>query len=65
MLPVTPECITKIKDASVILVGVAPQFTIDTNGDRKVKQRTTHDASFSTPNSTSINHRIHRELLTN
>ena len=65
MLPVTPECIPKIKSASVIPVGVAPQFTIDANGDRQVKQTTTHDASFSAPNSTSINNRMHRELPTN
>ena len=65
MLPVTPECITKIKGASVIPVGVATQFTIDVNGDRKVKRRTTHDASFSALNSTLINDRMHRDLLIN
>ena len=44
---------------------MAFQFTIDVNGDKKVKQRTTHDASFSAPNSASINDKMHRYLLTN
>ena len=29
MLPVTVECVTKIKDAGVIPIGVATQFSID------------------------------------
>ena len=65
MLPVTVECIPKLKGASVIPVGVAPQFTIDANGDRKVKRRTTHDASFANNNSLSINDRMNKDLLTN
>ena len=43
MLSVTLECVPKIKGASVIPVGAAPQFTIDANGDKEVKRRTTHD----------------------
>ena len=65
MLPVTLECIPKIKGASVIPVGVAPQFTIDANGDRQVKRRTTHDASFANQHSSSINDRMDKALLTN
>ena len=44
MLPVTKECVTKLKDAGVIPIGVAIQFTIDDEGNRSVKRRTTHDA---------------------
>ena len=65
MLPVTLEYVPKIKGASVIPVGVVPQFTIDANGDRKVKRRTTHDASFANGNSLSINDRMDKETLTN
>ena len=65
MLPVTTECVAKIKGASVIPVGVAPQFTIDANGDRKVKRRTTHDTSFVPPSKQSINERMRRDLLVN
>ena len=65
MLPVTFECVTKIKDAGVIPAGVATQFTIDDKGNRKTKRRTTHDASFPPPSEKSINNRMFRELLTN
>ena len=65
MLPVALECVPKIKGASVIPVGVAPQFTIDANGDRKVKRRTTRDASFANGNSLSIKDRMDKETLTN
>ena len=63
MLPVTMECVPKISGASVIPVRVAPQFTIDANGDRKVKRRTTHDALFNPPSKQSINDRMDRDLL--
>ena len=49
MLPVTMECVPKIRGASVIPVGVALQFTIDANGEKQVKGRITHDASFNSP----------------
>ena len=35
MLHVTIECVTKIKGAGFIPVGVASQFTIDDKGNRK------------------------------
>ena len=63
MLPVTMECVQKIAGASVIPVGVAPQFTVDVNGDKQVKQRTTHDAPFKPPSKQSINERMDRDLL--
>ena len=43
MLPVTVENLRKIKGAGVILVGLAPQFTVDDDGNRIKKCRTTHD----------------------
>ena len=49
MPPVTMECVSKIKGAIVIPTGVTPKLTIDANGDRKVKRRTTHNASFAPP----------------
>ena len=63
MLPITMECVPKIKGASVIPVGVAPQFIIDANGDKQVKRRTTHDASFNPPSKQSIYEKTDRDLL--
>ena len=62
MLPVTMEYVSKIPGASARPVGVAPQFIFNTNGDRKVKRRTTHDASFNLLPK-SINNRMNRDLL--
>ena len=42
MLPITVECVKKIKGAGVIPVGVAQQLTISDKGKRKTKYRTTH-----------------------
>ena len=53
----------KNKGSGIIPVEVAPQFTIDTNGDRLVKQRTTHNTEFYASNSSSINYRMDKELL--
>ena len=64
MLPVTFECVTKIKGAGVITVVVASQFTIDDKRNRKIKLCTTHNASFPPPSEKSINSRMFRELLT-
>ena len=63
MLPVTFESVMKIKGAGVIPVGVAQQFTIDNDGERIIKRRTTHDASFPPPSNKSINQRMLRDLL--
>ena len=64
MLPVTIKSVLKIKGAVVIPVGCATQFSINKDGDRYTKQRTTHDSSFAPPSGNSVNERIHRELLT-
>ena len=55
MFPVTVEYVKKLSGTSIILVGVAKQFTIDSKGARKIKRRTTHDASFLPPSDKSIN----------
>ena len=65
MLPVTMEYVPKIKGASVIPVGLAPQLTIDANGNKQVKRKTTNDASFNPPSKQSLNERIDRDLLVN
>ena len=63
MLPVTIESVKKIKDAAVIPVGIAKQFTIDNKGRRQVKRRTTHDATFPAPSNHSLNDRLIMENL--
>jgi len=64
MLPVTVECLTKLKGAAVIPVGVATQHSINEKGDRITKRRTTHDASFPSPSNNSISNRLLCDLLT-
>ena len=63
MLPITVRCLKKMKGAAVIPVGVHTQHTIDENGNRKIKRRTTHDASFPPPSSLSVNDRMDRDML--
>ena len=64
MLPLPVKCLSKTNGAAVIPVGVHTQLTIDSDGRRKIKRRTTHDASFSPPSTHSVNNRLIRELLT-
>ena len=63
MLPMTVNSIRKLVGAAVIPIGVATQTTVDENGDRYTKRRTTHDASFAPPSGKSINNRMDREAL--
>ena len=63
MLPVTIESLEKLRGAAVIPIGVAQQTSIDEQGERYTKRRTTHDASFPSPSGTSINIRLQRECL--
>ena len=63
MIPVTLESVMKIKDAGVIPVGIAKQFTINNKGRRQIKRRTTHDASFPPPSNQSLNDRLIQEAL--
>ena len=64
MLPIPAKCLRKLKGAAVIPVGVSTQYTIDAEGQRKIKRRTTHDASFEPPSNKSVNDRLLRDLLT-
>jgi len=65
LLPITIESTTKIKNLSVIPLGVATQATIDEFGNRIPKKRVTHDASFTAPSGLSINNSVQDELLQN
>ena len=62
-IPVTIKAITKIKNAFVIPLGVANQYSIDETGQRIPKQRVTHDATFPTPSGDSVNNRTIDALL--
>ena len=64
MMPLPASCLKKLQGASVIPVGVHTQYTIDDDGNRKVKRLTTHDASFSPPSTKSVNNRMNKEELT-
>ena len=63
MIPVTKECTTKLKGAGVIPIRVATQYTIDEEGNRSIKRRTIHDASFPPPSRKSINARLDKDTL--
>ena len=45
-VPITLECAEKLKDAGIIPLGCAVQWTIDELGNPKVKRRTTHKIGF-------------------
>ena len=64
MLPVAFECATNIKGVGVIHIGASTKFKIDDKGNRKTKQRTTHDASSPPPSDKPINNQMIWELLT-
>ena len=63
MLPLPARCLRKVRGAAVIPVGVHTQFTINEKGERGIKRRTTHDASFAPPSNKSVNQRMDREAL--
>ena len=63
LLPITIESLTKVKNLSIIPLGVATQSTIDEFGNRIPKKRVTHDASFPTPSGNSVNNAVQDELL--
>ena len=48
-LPFTIESLQRIKNAGVVPLGVAEQFSINEKGERYVKIRVTHDCSFPGP----------------
>ena len=63
LVPITIESTIKIKDLSVIPLGIAHQFSVNESGERIPKQRVTHDATFATPSGDSVNNRTLDELL--
>ena len=63
MLPITVESIMKIKNISIIPLGMVDQWSIDSNGNRIPKKRVTHDASFPAPSGNSVNKRVIKSLL--
>jgi hypothetical protein len=62
-IPINPNCIKNIKGASVTPLGVAVQWSIDSQGNRIIKRRTTHDCTFPGPSRASCNNRVITDLL--
>ena len=63
MLPLPARYLSKVRGAAVIPVGVHTQFIINEKGERGIKRRTTHDASFAPLSNKSVNQRMDRETL--
>lgn len=63
MIPFPPDIIPKLKNACVIPIGVATQFTINEKNETIEKLRLTHDCSWEGPSSFSVNNRINEDLL--
>ena len=63
MIPFPVKTLRKMKNACVIPIGVANQFSINENGETIKKLRLTHDCSWEGPSSFSVNNRINEELL--
>ena len=64
ILPIPVKYLPTSKEASVIPIEVCTQFTIDSEGNRRIKRITIHSASFTPPSNKSVNNQILRELLT-
>ena len=62
-LPLKIESLLSIKNAGVVLLGVAEQFSINEKGERYIKRRVTRDCSFPGPSGLSVNNRVQRESL--
>ena len=62
MFPTTTKSITKLQGAVVIPIDVVQQASMNEEGERYIKRRTTHDASFPPPSGKSINHRMFHDL---
>lgn len=63
MIPFLKEDVTKIIGAGVIPIGFATQMTIDANGQRIQKRRTTHDLSRPMKSGESFNSMVDDDLL--
>jgi hypothetical protein len=62
-LPLPPEIIYLIPNASLAPLGCQIQETINERGERIPKYRMTHDQSFPGPSGNSINQRVIKEKL--
>ena len=63
MIPIPTNIIPLLKGASVILIGVASQFTINEKAETIMKLRLTHDCSWEGTSSFSIINRIDEPKL--
>ena len=63
MIPFLASIILFIKGASLIPIGCASQWTIDKNGKKIAKKRTTHDFSREWQSGNSINNMIDEDLM--
>jgi hypothetical protein len=63
MIPFTKECITKIKGAGVIPIGLASQWTLDETGKKVPKRRTAHDLSRPMDSGHSVNNMVDEDKL--
>ena len=57
-LPLTIGFIQNTKNAGVVPLGVAEQFSINENGERYIIQCVTHDCSFPGPSGLSVKNRV-------
>ena len=62
-VPITLKCAEKLKDAGIIPLGCAVQWTIDELGNPKVKRRTTHNLSFQWGSGKSLNEMVDEDKL--
>jgi hypothetical protein len=64
-LPIEASVVTEIPGAMVQPCGIAAKHTLEPNGDRKMKERLTHDMSFSiTGEGLSVNDRVDMSAYT-
>ena len=62
-IPITIECIKKLKHAEVYPIGLQHQLTIDEHGNIIPKKRISHDLSNKRDTGRSINQRVQDDLL--
>ena len=62
-IPISPSAIRLIPGASITPLGVATQWSLNHNGDRVIKRRTTHDCTFPGPSGDSCNNRVIKDLI--
>ena len=63
LVPIPIPFIKRLKGVQIIPIGLARQFTVDEEGNPKVKHRVTQDLSFTPPSGYSVNTAQIDELL--